>query len=113
MNVQVQTVHFDADIKLVELIQRKMDKLDQFHDHIINADVILHLERTGQVQDKVLEIKLHIPGHTLVAKETCKSFEEAIDLASDHARRQLIKHKEKQRIHAGEPAIIQEAAEEA
>ena len=30
MNVQIQSVKFDADRKLVEFVEHKMDKLDRF-----------------------------------------------------------------------------------
>lgn len=95
MEIQVQSVHFDADAKLLEFIDKKMQKLETFFDKIISVDVILKLEKTGQVQDKVAELKLNVPGSVLVAKETCKTFEEAIDAGSEALRRQILKYKEK------------------
>lgn len=97
MKVHTQSVHFDADVKLIEFIEHKLGKLERFFDHIIMADVILRLENTGQVRDKVAEIKLKVPGTVLIAKETDKSFEAAVDSATDALRRQLIKHKERMR----------------
>jgi putative sigma-54 modulation protein len=97
MVIQTQSVHFDADGKLLEFIQKKLVKLETYHDKILNADVILKLEKTGQVQDKVAEIKVNIPGSTLIAKETRKTFEESVDEAIDALRVQLIKVKEKYR----------------
>jgi putative sigma-54 modulation protein len=99
MEIRKQSVHFDADQKLLDFIDRKVSKLETFFDRIVSADIILKLEKTGQVQDKVAEIKLNVPGNTLIAKETCKSFEEAIDKSADVLRRQLIKYKEKMRKH--------------
>jgi putative sigma-54 modulation protein len=95
MEITVQSVHFDADLKLEEFIEKKLKKLETFFDHIVSADVILKLENSGQVKDKIAEIKLNVPGATLLAKETCKTFEEAIDLCADALRRQLQKHKDK------------------
>jgi putative sigma-54 modulation protein len=95
MEITVQSVHFDADLKLEEFIERKLKKLETFFDHIVSADVILKLENAGQVKDKIAEIKLNVPGATLLAKESCKTFEEAIDLCADALRRQLQKHKDK------------------
>ena len=43
MNVHIQTVHFDADTKLVEHVRTKLEKLQQFHDRIIKVDVFLKL----------------------------------------------------------------------
>ena len=96
MNIQMQSVHFDADIKLVEFVEKKIGRLSTYHDHIVSAEVFLRLEPHGQVQDKMAEIKLHVPGHTFIAKESFKSFEQAIDEAADALKRQILKYKEKQ-----------------
>ncbi|MFK7947071.1 MAG: ribosome-associated translation inhibitor RaiA [Saprospiraceae bacterium] len=97
MKVHTQSVHFDADMKLIEFIEQKLNKLERFFDQIIMADVILRLENNGQVRDKIAEIKLKVPGKVLIAKETEKSFEAAIDSSADALRRQLIKYKERMR----------------
>lgn len=49
--------------------------------------------------NKISEIKLMIPGNQLFAKEQCKTFEEATDLAIESLRKQLEKHKQKIRAH--------------
>jgi putative sigma-54 modulation protein len=100
MKIRVQSIHFTADVKLLDFIQKKADKLDQFFDQIISGDVYLRLEKTEDEANKISEIKLSIPGNDLFAKEQCKSFEEATDKALESLRRQLEKHKEKVRAHA-------------
>lgn len=97
MKVHIEAVQFKADEKLIEHIEQKMEKLDQFFDRIIDAKVILRLENAGQVRDKVVEGILNLPGHTLVVKETNKTFEAAVDKSADVLKRQLIKYKEKMR----------------
>jgi putative sigma-54 modulation protein len=97
MKIRVQSIHFTADIKLLDFIQKKADKLDQFYDQIIGGDVYLRLEKTEDEANKIAEIKLMIPGNDLFAKEQCKSFEEATDKAMESLRRQLDKHKDKVR----------------
>lgn len=99
MEITVQSVHFDADVKLQEFIDKKLRKLETFFDHIVSVDVILKLENSGQVKDKIAEIKLNIPGATLLAKESCKTFEESIDQCADAMRKQLQKHKDKMNSH--------------
>lgn len=99
MKIQTQSVHFDADVKLLEFINKKISKLETYHDHIVSAEVYLRLENHGRVHDKVAEVMLHIPGHTFIAKETFKSFEQAIDEASDALKSQMIKYKERVRVH--------------
>lgn len=98
MEIRTQAVNFDADTKLIEFIDRKLGKLGTFYDNIVSTDVFLKLEKTGQVQDKIVEIKIKVPGSTLVAKETSKSFEESIDLSASSLRRQLLKYKDKKNV---------------
>lgn len=95
MKITVQSIHFDADKKLLNFIQKRADKLDQFFDHIINGQVYLKLENTGDEANKVVEIKLMLPGNQLFAKELCKTFEEATDKSIESLRRQVSKHKTK------------------
>jgi putative sigma-54 modulation protein len=97
MKIRVQSIHFTADAKLLDFIQRRVDKLDQFFDQIISGEVYLKLENTEDEENKITEIKLLIPGNDLFAKEQCKTFEEATDRAIESLRRQVDKHKEKLR----------------
>ncbi len=99
MTITVQAIHFTADGKLVDFIQKKINKLDQFFDQIISGEVYLKLEKVEDEANKISEIKLLIPGNQLFAKEKCKTFEEATDLAIESLRKQLEKHKQKVRIH--------------
>ena len=99
MKITVQAIHFSADTKLVDFIQKKANKLDQFFDQIISGEVYLKLEKVEDEANKVSEIKLMIPGNQLFAKEQCKTFEEATDLAIESLRKQLEKHKQKLRAH--------------
>ena len=95
MEYNVQSVHFNEDAKLIDFIEKKINKLETFHDKIISADVILKLENNGQVKDKIVEIKLNLPGTVLISKDNCKTFEEAVDLVCDALRKQIMKFKEK------------------
>ncbi len=95
MTVKIQSVHFDADQKLLNFVEEKVDKLTQFYDGIINSDVILRLDKSSDTENKIAEIKVHIAGNDLFAKKQCKSFEEAIDTSLDALRIQVKKHKEK------------------
>ncbi len=94
MKLQVHSVHFDADEKLVDFIQKKVDKLETFYDRLVDGEVFLRLNNEG-IENKTVEIKLRVPGNQLFAKEQAKSFEEATDLATEALRRQLKKFKTK------------------
>ena len=95
MKVHVHPVDFIVDQKLVDFIQKKLDKLDNFYDRIIEADVHLKLDNTNTKENKIVEVKIHIPGESLVVKKQFKTFEEGIDSAITPLERMLLKHKDK------------------
>ncbi|NQX42766.1 putative sigma-54 modulation protein [Pedobacter steynii] len=111
MKITVQSIHFNADQKLLEFIQKKVDKLDQFFDQIISGEVYLKLENVDDEANKISEIKLIVPGVTMFAKEQCKTFEEATDLAIESLRKQITKHKDKTREKLSEHKAILNANE--
>jgi len=100
MKITVQSIHFTADKGLLEFIQKKADKLETFYDKIINGEVYLKLENVEDEANKIAEIKIMLPGNQLFAKEKCKTFEEATDLAVESLRKQIEKHKTKKVIAA-------------
>lgn len=97
MDLQVHSVHFDADRKLIDFVNKKIEKLELYFDNIINGEVFLRIGNPSEPENKVAEIKLSIPGKDLFAKKQCKSFEEATDLACEALRKQVKKYKEKKR----------------
>lgn len=97
MKLQIQSIHFDADKKLLDFIQKKLDKLDTFYDRITGGDVYLKVE--NEEPNKSVNIKLFLPGTSIMAKEQGNSFEEATDLAVETLKRQLKKQKEKLSNH--------------
>lgn len=100
MNVQIQTVHFDADSKLLEHVNAKIEKLKTFHDKIIDAEVYLKLDnKSHQVRDKVAEIKVHVPKHSYFVKHQSKNFEESFDVAFNSLVSQVKRQKEKHLTH--------------
>jgi putative sigma-54 modulation protein len=94
MKLQVHSIHFDADIKLIDFIQKKLDKLETFYDRLVDGEVFLRLNNEG-VANKTVEIKVRVPGNQLFAVEKARSFEAATDLAADALRIQLAKFKTK------------------
>ncbi|UZR94434.1 ribosome hibernation-promoting factor, HPF/YfiA family [Chondrinema litorale] len=96
MKLQMHSLHFTADQKLLDFIQKKADKLETFFDRILDGEVFLRIDKGDHSKEnKMVEIKLNIPGNTLFAKEHAASFEAATDSAIEALRRQLKKHKEK------------------
>ncbi|SFN76625.1 putative sigma-54 modulation protein [Paenimyroides ummariense] len=99
MKVNVQAVNFNIDRKLVDFINIRLEKLQQFYDKIVGIDVSLHTENTSDKENKSVDIIVRIPGDDLVVKKTAKSFEEAADMGADALERLLVKRKEKVKAH--------------
>lgn len=96
MNVNIHALHFVADSKLVELIEKKISKLAQFHERITNVDVFLKLDNVAHnIKDKIAEIKVHVPKHDFFVKHSSKSFEESFEVALDSVITQIKRKKEK------------------
>jgi putative sigma-54 modulation protein len=97
MNVKIQTVHFNADSKLMEYVNKKLEKLTVFSDRIIQVHVYLKLDNVvHSIKDKIAEIRVHVPRHNFFVKSTSKSFEESFDSAFDSLVSQIKRKKEKQ-----------------
>ena len=98
MKLQMHSIHFDADPKLLDFIQKKVDKLETFYDRMVDGEVFLKVNNEG-IENKTVEIKLNMPGNQIFAKEGAKSFEEATDMATEALRRQIRKYKDKITAH--------------
>ena len=97
MNIKIHSIRFDADNRLLEFINLKIRKLMQYYDEIISAEVFLRLDKSQDLENKVVEIRLSLPGNELFAKKQSKSFEESTDMSVEALRRQIMKHKTKLR----------------
>ena len=95
MKTRIQSIHFDADQKLVDYVQLRVDKLLHYYQDILEIEVFLKLDHSDERTNKIAEIKISAPGKTMFAKEQSGTFEEATTDAVDALRRQLKKHKEK------------------
>jgi putative sigma-54 modulation protein len=97
MNVQIHSVRFDADKKLIDFVHQKLGKLTQYGEDIVNAEVYLRLDKDQDRENKISEIKLELSGGPLFAKKQSKTFEEATDDAVDALKKQITRHKQKKR----------------
>lgn len=99
MNVVIHPVHFDASSQLVSFVNQKLQKLETFFDRIVETEVFLKLGTKQNIKDKIVEIKVHVPGKTLFVAKTSKTFEESTDLAMHTIAGQLKKQKAKLKAH--------------
>lgn len=99
MKVNVNAVNFTIDRKLIDFIQLRMDKLEKYYDKIVSSEIFLKVENTSDKENKIVEIKILVPGDDLLVKKQCKTFEEAVELSAEALERLLVKRKEKMRTH--------------
>ena len=99
MKVNVHAVNFAVDGKLVDFVQERMDRLEKYYDKIVSADVFLKVEKTSEKENKIVEVKINVPGDGFLVKKQCKTFEEAVELTAESLERLLVKRKEKINTH--------------
>ena len=96
IQISVKSLHFHADEKLLDFIEQKLSRLGRYFDRPVEAEVHLKLQDTGsKINEKITEVKIHVPGGWLMDKKTGRSFEAAITASTDTLKRQLVRHKEK------------------
>ncbi len=98
MKINLQSIHFVADKKLIEFVTKKLEKVTTFYDQIKDADVYLRLEKNTEKENKVIEVKLNMNNVDVFAKEQASTFETATDLIIDKLVAQVKKHKEKLQV---------------
>ena len=97
MEIRVQAIHFDATERLEAFIQKKVSKLNQYHDGILDAEVTLRVVKPESAQNKQVGVRLKIKNNDLFAEKVNDTFEEVVDDAVVALEKQLIKVKEKSR----------------
>lgn len=98
MNVNFQSVNYNADIKLIQFTQKRVEKIAQFYDQIVNVFVYTKVENSSDKINKFAELKIGIPGDDVIVKKKARSFEKAINHAADSAERVLKRRKQKHRF---------------
>lgn len=95
MKVIVQSVNFNADKDLIDFVEKKVAGLEKYYDKIVDSEVFLKVQQTSEKENKLVDIKINIPGNDIVVKKQCKTFEEGTMVAVDSIKRKLAKEKVK------------------
>jgi putative sigma-54 modulation protein len=99
MKVNVNAVNFTVDGKLVDFVQERIGKLEKYYDKVVSSDVYLKVEKTSDKENKIVEVKIQVPGDEFMVKKQCKTFEEAVEQSTESLERLLLKRKEKINTH--------------
>lgn len=95
MKINLQSVNFDATEQLKAFVEKRVGKLTRFYGEIIEADVVMTVEKPEQVMNKRVRITLSIKGPDLFSEKKADTFEEAIVEVCEALEAQLEKHKAK------------------
>ncbi|WP_103327004.1 ribosome hibernation-promoting factor, HPF/YfiA family [Bacteroidetes bacterium endosymbiont of Geopemphigus sp.] len=95
MKIQIQTPGIEEHDNLESYIHKKLSKLSHYYDKIIAADVYLKLGNISLRENKIVEVRLSVPGDDLVVSKQGKCFKECIDLSIDTLKKLIIRKKEK------------------
>lgn len=115
MRLQIQAVRFTADERLLNFVQQKINKLETFYDNITGGDVFLKLDKSDntKIQQKLVEVKLYVPGGSVFVREKGTTFEEATDLAVDVLKMRVKKFKSKKtEVRNGKPLPVEVETED-
>ena len=93
MKIGIQSIHFNPDNKLINFINKKIEKVTSIDDSIIKIDVFLKIDRPESPINKIVEIRIHTSKGERFAKKQCDTFEESVDLTIQALRKQVLKHK--------------------
>lgn len=93
MKTRIQFVHSESSLSAEQLVQKKLDKLENKYDWIIGADILFKEENIANGKGKVCAIELNLPGPRIHASTNEESFEAAAAETVKDLERQLKKRK--------------------
>ena len=91
--INVKSLKFNADQKLLDYVEKKVGKLEKFFDNLGDIDVTLSL--SPEPDNKNVRLQTRFPGEDLVIERNAKTFEEAVTEAADAMKEKIVRVKEK------------------
>jgi putative sigma-54 modulation protein len=91
MNLNVSGHHVEVTPAIRTYVRTKIERVTRHFDHVIDAHVILTVEKLRQRA----EVTLHVPGRDLHCECEDGDLYAAIDLLADKLDRQVLRYKDK------------------
>ena len=91
--INVKSLKFNADQKLLDFIDTKVGKVEKFFDNMSDIDVTRSL--LPDAENKSVKLQTHIPGEDLIIERQARTFEEAVTDAADALKERIVRAKEK------------------
>lgn len=107
MQINLTGHHIDVTDALKTYVDSKFERLARHFDHVINAHVVLSVEKLSQKA----EATLHVNGGKVFADSAHEDMYAAIDGLIDKLDRQVLRLKEKKTSHRGGAVKIVETEE--
>ena len=95
MNLNVSGHHLEVTPAIRSYVSSKLERVKRHFDHVIDAHVILSVEKLKQKA----EVTLHVRGKDLFVESDDADLYAAIDSMTDKLDRQVQKYKQKQSEH--------------
>ena len=93
MNINIQSLHFDASSTLIDFIEKKLSKLDKYVDQTVAVEVVLRLVKSEEKTNKEASVKILLPEGELFASKQTDTFEESIVLVVEAGDKEIEKKK--------------------
>ncbi len=97
MNVQIRPVDVSIKNGTKQFMSKKLAKLEQYYDRIIDVVAWAKEEANGGKEEKVVDVKILVPGNLIIASGAADTFESATEKSVQIAKRNLKRYKEKRR----------------
>ena len=95
MEINLKTLKFDADQKLVEFVNKKVARLEKFFPSGSEQTAEVTLSLGTNPDNKEAKIQVHIPGQELIIERQSHSFRQAVTDCVDAMKEKLTRAKEK------------------
>lgn len=94
MEVKIQAIHFDATQRLVDFINKKVERVLRRVPDTTDVEVTLKVVKPETAMNKEAMVKFTVPQTAdLVADKVADTFEEAVDQCLEAIERQVEKKK--------------------
>ena len=80
MKVEIQSIRFNPDRKLVDFVNKKIDKISAIDDGLIKTDVFLKIDKPESPENKIRN-SYSLLKRRVLCKKQCDTFEESIYLS--------------------------------
>ena len=91
--INIKSLKFDADEKLLDFTEKKVGKVEKFFDNLGDIEVTLSL--LPDAENKCVKLQTHMPGEDIVIERNAHTFEEAVTDAADALKEKIVRTKEK------------------